>query len=45
MENVTDETLLKVEKISRDMYEKEEQLLKEIKEAKAELKIKYEGEL
>ena len=45
MENVTDETLLKVENISRDIYEKEEQLLKEIKEAKAELKIKYEGEL
>lgn len=44
-ENVTDETLLKVEKVSKELYEREETLIKEIKEAKAELKKKYEGEL
>ena len=45
LENVTDETLIKVEKISKEIYNKEQKLLEEIKAAKAELKIKYEGEL
>ena len=45
MESVTDLNLISIEKQTRQLYDEAELLEKEIKEAKTELKKKYEGEL